>query len=988
MIKGTSNGTSTNVKGSYQLNVESLQDTLVISFIGYQKKNVPINGRTKINVSLKPKVYQGKELVVSGYQIQRKVDLTGSVSVVETDEIKNSPTSNPIKALQGQAPGLFISTDGNPSGGAQVRIRGVSTLNNNDPLYVIDGVPTKSSAFEVLNPEDIESIQVLKDASSAAIYGARASNGVIIVTTKKADKNSLEFNYSSKITRSTYATKPQVLNAMERARVQWQATVNDGLDPANIQNADYDWTRNSDGTAVLNGITLPDKIAPGYPASNTNWFDVITRPGIIQEHNLSMSTGSENGGALLSLRYYKNRYIEKYRKFEKISARINSHHNFFDDILDIGENFTISNGLDKGYKATSPYSWALQIRPILPVRTSDGSYSGPPTGAFVDHPNPVMTLDYNKWDQSDAVNMFGNLYANVSILDNLEFKTNLGLDWSDTRVRDIQRTFHTGFISRSTNSLDDMKSQNINWDLNSTLEYKLNANKHRATFLAGTEAIKNTYSQNSTYREDFALEKLDYFIESAGSGKQNVAGMKTGYSLLSYFGKVNYSFNDKYLASATLRYDGSSRFGRNNRYGTFPSFSFGWRLSNENFIRDNFQFISNLKLRIGWGQTGNQEISNTARFGLYDTHYGEDAIAFWSSNGTAYDLNGADSGPLPSGFRKIQSGNNNLKWESTTETNLGLDFGFLEQKLTGSIDYFKKNTNDILISPAYLAVKGEGGNTFANGASVETNGFEVALSYQNTVGDFNYSFSGNVGHYKDKITDLPANVVDSYPGNSEKTILGHSMNSIFGYVADGIFKSQEEVDKHADQPGKGIGRLRFKDLNGDGVINTLDQKYLGVSTPDYEYGLNFQAGYKNFNFRMFFQGVQGIEVYDSRKRFTDFTSLWAGTNYGKRTLDAWTSKNSDSTIPAVTLTDSNDEGRLSTYFIENGSYVKLRQVSVGYTLNNISVLNQMRIFVTGENLLTIKDTSGNDAFTSPDPENPGYAYPRPRKFTVGIDFSF
>jgi hypothetical protein len=380
------------------------------------------------------------------------------------------------------------------------------------------------------------------------------------------------------------------------------------------------------------------------------------------------------------------------------------------------------------------------------------------------------------------------------------------------------------------------------------------------------------------------LETLDYMVENAGSGAQNVSGTKAGYSLLSFFGKANYSFNNKYLASATLRYDGSSRFGINNRFGIFPAFSLGWILSNEKIINDNIPSISNLKLRFGWGETGNQAISNSARFAMYDVHYGESRSTYspyQAGNGTAYDLSGVGSGTLPSGFRKIQSGNNNLKWEATTAANFGLDFGFLGQSITGSVDYFRKNTSGILISPAYIAVKGEGGNSFVNGASVKTMGFEVALNYQNSIGALSYTISGNIGHYRDEITHLPASVVHSYPGNSEKTILGHSMDSNFGYVADGLFKTQDEVDRHADQPGKGIGRIRYKDLNGDGVINTLDQKYLGTSAPNYEYGLNINAAYKSLSLSIFFQGVQGVDEHDTRKRFTDFTDLWAGTNYGK-----------------------------------------------------------------------------------------------------------
>ncbi|MFH5884673.1 SusC/RagA family TonB-linked outer membrane protein [Halalkalibaculum sp. DA3122] len=987
VVKNSTTGTATNSEGNYELEVRSLQDTLVVSFVGFERKEIPIDGRTTINIQLVPRVYEGDELVVSGYQVQRKVDVTGAVSIAETEDFENSPTSNPIKSLQGSVPGLFINTNGDPAGGAEVRVRGVSTLNNNDPLYVIDGVPTKQSAFDILNPNDIESIQVLKDAASASIYGARASNGVIVVTTKQAEENAFQVDYSSKFTHSAYTTKPSMLDTKGRARVQWQATVNDGGDPDEIPIVEYDWERKSDGTAVLNSITIPEYITEGVPTANTDWFEAMTRDGFIQEHNLSVSTGGERGGAVLSLRYYKDEYIMKFNNYEKVSARINSHHNFLDGDIKIGENLTISNGVDNGYGGV-PFANAWQIRPMLPVRTEDGSYSGPVTGDFVDQENPVMLLDYNQWDKTGSVNMFGNVYADISLLENLTMSNSFGIDWINSHSRDIQRTFNTGFISRETNSLENFKSESFNWNLSSTLQYDLQLNNHNTTFLAGVEATRNQYSNNFSYREDFAVETENYMVENAGSGRQSVGGSRTGSALLSYFGKINYVFNNKYLASATFRYDGSSRFGSNNRYGTFPSLSAGWRLGNESFISNNLQVISELKFRASWGVTGNQEISDIARYTIYRTHYGEDAVAFNSSNGTAYDLNGADSGPLPSGFRKTQTGNSNLKWEETEEFNLGLDFGLFEDKLTGSIDVFERNTEDILISPDYIAVRGEGGNRFVNGASVETTGAEFFIEYRNQAGEFNYSIRGNVGHYKDKITELPADVVDSYPGNSEKTILGQSMNSHFGYVYDGIFQNQQEVDEHADQTGKGVGRIRYKDLNGDGVITPLDQKYLGTSTADYEYGLNLQASYKKFDVRVFLQGVLGREVYNQFKRRTDFASLWAGTNYGTRMLDAWTPSNRDTFIPAATLTDSNNEGRVSTYFIDNGSYLKLRQISLGYTPNNFLGTRSIRLFVTGENLLTVKDNSGIDAFTAPDPEDPSIGLPRPRKVSVGINLSF
>lgn len=988
LIKGTGTGTATDIDGKYSLNVPEGNAVLLFSFIGYVSQEVPVNNRTIIDVGLQGDFGSLNEVVVTGYSSERVVDLTGAVSVVDTKALANRSTNNPIQSLQGQIAGVYVTTNGNPSGSATVRVRGVTTLNNNDPLYVIDGVPTKSSAFNILNPNDIESIQVLKDASSAAIYGARASNGVIIVTTKQAQNQGIQINYSSTLTHSSYSSKPSVLNVEQRARVQWQATINDGLDPDEIPVVDYDWARNSDGTATLNRVIIPEYITDGVRTANTNWFDEITRDGLIQEHNLSISTGGERGGSFLSLRYFDNKYLLKHRGYKKLSARINSHYNFLDGRIKIGQNLVISNGVDNGFNSTEPLTRALEVRPILPVRTEAGGYSGPVSGDFVDSRNPLMMLDYNQWDQRSLFNVFGNVFANISILENLTFNTNIGIDRNNGLNRDIERRFNTGFISQPINYIRNTKDERFNWNLNSTLQYSLVQGKHNASFLVGSEATKNNFGQNFSYRENFAIETLDYFVEDAGTGRQVVGGNRTGNSLLSFFGKANYSYNDKYLASATIRYDGSSRFGDNNRFGAFPSFSAGWRISDEAFISGSSFSVTDLKLRASWGMVGNQEISDIAGYTLYRSHYGNATNNQSSDDGTAYDITGAGSGPLPSGFRRTQSGNNDLKWEETTETNIGLDFGFFEHKLTGSIDYFKKNTKDILISPAFLAVRGEGGNQFVNGASVEVTGFEMLVGYREQLGEFNFSVTGNIGQYKDKITELPADVVRSYPGNADKTILGRSMNSWFGYVTDGLFQNVQEVDEHATQPGKGIGRIRYKDLNDDGIINALDQDYLGTSTPKFEYGINLQGDYKGFDLSLFFQGVQGVVVYNSFKNRTDFTALWAGTNYGIRTLNAWTPANSASTVPAVTLTDNNNEGRLSTYFLDNGSYLKLRLASIGYTVTDFIGIRNTRVFLSGENLLTFKDRSGADAFTSPDPENPNQTYPRPLNITLGVNLNF
>lgn len=994
LVVGTSTGTVTNVNGHYSLTVSSQQDTLRFSFIGFQTKAVPINGRAIINITLKPKVLVGQQLVVTGYQRQRKESLTGSVAVVDVKKIKESSTSNnPIKALQGHVPGVFVSADGNPNGKVSIEIRGTTTLNNNSPLYIIDGIPTKGG-LNMLNMHDVKSIQVLKGTAAASIYGARASNGVIIITTKKGTTGKTQVSFSSSLSIQKYTTKLSVLNTIQRGRVVWQAAINDGTDPANIPNYSYKWHVNTDGVAILDKVLVPKWISKklGIKTANTDWFDKISRTGLIQNYNLSVSTGSNNSNARFSLGYFNNKGIVKQNDFKRLTFRINSQYSLLDNNrLTIGETFSIAGSkehpMPSGAGGT-PLNLALIVQPMIPVHTINGGWGGPWGGGFGDRDNPVRLIHDNRWDYTNNARIIGSAFLNFNILKNLQFKTNFSLNYSGFAGKNYSLTYHSGFLKRNVNSLDKYQGSKINWSWDNTLNYQLNINDNQFKILVGMEMLKTRWANFSAGRREFSLQTPNYFYLDAGTGTKNNSGSGGGFSLLSYFGKVNYQFKGKYLASITLRRDGSSRFGVNNRFGFFPAFSVGWRLSEENFIKNNVNFISNLKLRFGWGETGNQQIANNARFSIYIPNYGDDDT--WGpSNGTAYDINGNDSGVLPAGFYKVQQGNPNLKWETTTGIDFGINFGFFDQMLTGAFDYYQKKTTDILIRPPYPGVMGDGGSQWLNGASLVNHGFEMSLTYKNTIGDFNYNISGNISHYNDKITKLPKNVANAYPGNGVKTIIGHSPNTFFGYVAEGLFTSKKELNNSAKQPGKGLGRIRYKDLNHDRKITPLDQSYIGISEPNYVYGINLGLNYKNFDFSVFFQGVKGLWVNNAYATYTDFVSLWSGVNYGTRTLHAWTPQNPNSTIPALTLTDDNSESRFSTYYVQKGDYLKWRSLVIGYNLAPMILkgLDKFRIYLSAENLLILK-SKGKRHFTGPDPENPSAAFPRPLKVTFGVNITF
>ena len=993
MEKGTSNGTVTDFDGNFTLKVEAGK-TLVISFIGYLTQEVAAQNGMK--VTLKDDALMVEEVVVTGYTTQRKADLTGAVSTVSPSDLAKQNENNPIKAMQGRVPGMNISADGNPSGAATVRIRGIGTLNNNDPLYIIDGVPTKAGMHE-LNGNDIESIQVLKDAASASIYGSRAANGVIIITTKKGKEGKIKIDFDASLAIQTYAHKMEVLNAKEFGRVMWQGYVNDGLDPnQNSLGYHYDWAYNQQGIPVLNGITMSKYLdaAGTTPAADTDWFKETTRTGLAQQYNISLSNGSEKGSSFFSLGYYKNKGIIKQSDFERFSARMNTEYKLLRmkdlDVVTVGEHFT----LNRTSEVQAPGGFlenVLQFNPSLPVYTTDGKYAGP-VGGYPDRENPVARLDRNSDNRYTYWRMFGDAYVDVNPIKNFHIKTTFGLDYAQKQQRIFQYPITEGTVANSTNGVEAKQEHWTKWMWNAIATYNLEKGKHRGDVMAGIELNREDDNWFSGKAYEFAMLNTDYMWPNAAVGEQEAYGSGEGYTLVSFFGKLNYTFDDKYMASLTLRRDGSSRFGKNNRYGTFPSVSAGWRINQEKFLKD-VKWMDNLKLRASWGQTGNQEISNIARYTIYESNYGEAGFG-GQSYGTSYDIGGTNGGStLPSGFKRNQLGNDNLKWETTTQTNLGIDFGFFRNALYGSFEWYHKKTKDILVYMPGIGVMGEGSSQWINAGEMLNKGVEFNVGYRGKIGkEVSYDITGNIGTYRNEITKIPETLAanGTFGGNGVKSVVGHPMGAQVGYVYDGVFKSQDEIDNHAQQNGAGLGRIRWKDLNNDGVINEKDQDWIYSPVPDFTWGLNIYVQYKDWDLTMFWQGVQGVDIISDLKKQTD---LWSGLNIGNlnkgvRLLDAWSPTNMGSNIPAVSTMDNNNEKRVSSYFVENGSYAKLRTIQLGYNVPKSVVdkmhLSRLRLYLSAQNLLTIKSKN----FTGVDPENANFGYPIPLNVTFGLNLSF
>lgn len=990
MVKGTKTGTVTDFDGKFHVECTP-GATLVISYIGYQTQEV--KAADGMNVVLQEAANDLNEVVVTGYTTQRKADLTGAISVVSVDDIAKQNENNPIKALQGRVPGMNISADGSPSGTATVRIRGIGTLNNNDPLYIVDGVPTKAGMHE-LNGNDIESIQVLKDAASASIYGSRAANGVIIITTKKGKEGKIKVDFDGSIAVSTYAHKMKVLNAKEYGQVMWQAYVNDGMDPnTNGLGYRYDWGYNAQGTPVLNGISMKKYLddAGTTPAADTDWFDETTRTGVIQQYNVSVSNGSDKGSSFFSLGYYKNLGIIKTSDFNRFSARMNTEYKLLKNkMLTVGEHFT----LNRTSEVQAPGGFlqnVLQFNPSLPIYTEDGNYAGP-VGGYPDRYNPVAVLERNKDNRYTYWRMFGDAYLNLNPFKDFNIRTTFGLDYSQKQQRIFTYPVTEGNVANNKNGVEAKQEHWTKWMWNAVATYNMELGKSRIDLMAGMELNRQDDIYFSGYKEGFSILNPDYMWPDAGTTNPQAYGSGSGYSLVSFFGKANYNYADKYMASFTIRRDGSSRFGKNNRYATFPSVSAGWRINQENFLK-KASWIDDLKIRASWGQTGNQEIDNLARYTLYVSNYGVNENG-GQSYGTSYDIAGTNGGStLPSGFKRNQIGNDNIKWETTTQTDLGFDFAFFRNTLYGNFDWYFKKTKDILVNMPGIAVMGEGSSQWINAGEMENRGFEFNIGYRNqTHFGLKYDITANISSYRNKITALPTTVAanGTFGGNGVKSIIGHPMGAQVGYVADGIFKSQEEIDNHATQEGAGLGRIRWKDLTGDGKITEADQTWIYNPVPDFTYGFNIYLEYKNFDFTAFFQGVQGVDIISDLKKETD---IWAGLNIGflnkgKRLLDAWSTSNPDSNVPALSLSDNNNEKRVSSYWVENGSYLKLRTIQFGYnfpgTIASKLAMQRLRMYVSAQNLFTVKSSS----FTGVDPENPNYGYPIPLNITFGLNVTF
>jgi TonB-linked SusC/RagA family outer membrane protein len=977
-VKGTTRGVTTNAGGEYSIQAEN-GAVLVYSFIGYKAQEVTVGNQTSINITLAEDVSTLNEVVVTGYSAQSRRDITGAVATVNTKELLSIPATDVSQQLQGRVAGVTVTSDATPGGSATVRIRGFGTIGNNDPLYIIDGVPTQN--LGTINPNDIETFQVLKDASASSIYGSRAANGVIIITTKKGKAGVSQITVNSYYGTQKWAQKGEVLNSEELGRYLYQADLGAGKTPAhgqytygaNGQVTIPDYVFPSAGKTGTPGVNpnlyslTPSNIYPITKSANTNWFDEVSQSAPIQNYQIGATGGSETGRYALTVNYFNQQGTVKYIGFDRYSIRANTEFNVKKRIR-IGENLTVAYSSRKGgfnnNEEQNAVSGAYKHHPLLPVYDIAGNFAGSRGLNLGNNENPVATLYRQRDNRYNSLRVFGNAYAEVDLPAGFTARTSIGIDANGDRAKYLRRA-NPEYIEGNFNlELTDQNRYNYQWVWTNTLSYTKTLNTvHKFDAFVGTEAIRQYQEFFGAFRSGFFNDQLSiqsYLDLGNRSSSSNEGRIEQDYSLFSLFGKVNYAYGDKYLIQGILRQDKSSRFLSASNSALFPAVSAGWRISEENFFKNNVSFVNDLKLRAGFGITGNQAIGDYNSYTTYrsDTFH----------NG--YPIDGSTS-TATIGFSPQRFGNPNAKWESTASTNLGLDLSLLSSKLEVNFDVWSRKTTDMLFTTPFTFTAGDADIPSYNVGSMQNRGIDLAISYRNQAGALRYSVTGNVATYRNKVLKLDESENTRYFGYSSRvpgggvtlTQAGLPVSSFFGYKVLGIFQSDEEA-KAWPQFGTSAynkaGKFKFADVNGDGTITDADRTVIGSPHPDFTYGLNINLGYKAFDLTLFGSGSQGNQIFNYTRYFTDFNTFQG--NRSRRALyEAWSPTNKGGTSP---IPDANDQTSSlpSTYFIENGSYFRLKNVQLGYTLPKTVLsrlgLSSCQIYVQSQNLLTITKYTG------------------------------
>ncbi|MDB4900707.1 MAG: TonB-dependent outer membrane protein SusC/RagA, partial [Gemmatimonadetes bacterium] len=977
-LQGTDTRAITGGNGRYLIPNIVPEGVLRFTLVGRRSVETSISGRTRVDVSMQRVAYL-EEVVVTSYAEQRRADITGAVASVPIETINRETGASVLQKLAAVTPGVTVEASGSPGSRSTVRIRGISSFQNNDPLYVVDGTPVQDTYINWLNPDDITSIQVLKDASAASIYGARASNGVVVIETTKKGMNGPP---RSTLRLRTGMASPVrgyddflINNSLDYFQVVKQSYINAGLPvPTNIYGSvtnptvpGYIWPNNCGAGGSTGPCSTVDPSTYAYPSSlimpasnGTDWWSAVFGSAPVRDVNLDVGGGSPDNTYGVSFNYYNQGGTARYNNYQRGTVRANTE--FRRGKLTFGENLAV--GLERSYGGQADDNFGentiigknILMQPVVPLYDINGNFASGKAVGLGNNTNPLKLAYEARNNLAKNNRVFGNAFAGVSPIPELTVRTRFGFNVGQGGFNGYTAITPENSEPTLTNSIFENENQFTDWTWSNTAQYLKSFSQHTINVLVGQEANagNNRFITASIANLLNTDPNSRYINDALGDAKsKNVSSTGGQYALLSFFGKADYSFEDKYVLSATVRADGSSRLGPTNRWGTFPAFGLGWRVSNESFLRNNPVF-NDVMLRYGWGVTGNQLIPA-----------GRIVSQFGGSTGeTFYDITGSNSNIQP-GFRQTSLGNPDLKWEEDRSQNLGADLSLFNRNLDIVVDVYKRTTSNLLFNPALPATAGGADAPFVNIGSVQNKGFDFSIGHQGSW--WNATFNGS--HYKNQIITIDGVQNFFYGpigvrfGNPIINQVGSPIGAFYGYVADGYFQDAADVTSHATQAGAAPGRIKFRDLNGDGKIDLNDRTVIGSPHPNFTAGLDLGARWHNFDVASTVFGTFGNKIFDAQKQFYVFRNF--STNVVQDLLaNSWTPTNPNAKYPRLDVNDTYSYA-LSSYYVEDGSYIRLRSLQVGYTIPQDArwvgrSLSGMRVYLLGENLFTHTNYPGLD----------------------------
>lgn len=1018
LVKGTNNFATTDFDGNFTIEA-SQGDVLVVSFVGYTTQEVTVNA-DQLTISLALGNLLDEVIVTTGYGTQSKRDITGAVSTIDAEDLTSVPATTFSQQMQGRASGISVVSDATPGGEATVRIRGFGTTGNNNPLYIIDGVPSQTQGN--LNPQDIESLQILKDASAASIYGSRAANGVIIITTKKGKVGEPRISYSTFYGWQKAANDVDALDARGLGEYLYLADYYAGKTPSHGQ---YGFSGSPENPQIsipnyvfpsgansvdesLYSLT-PDNIYAITRSADTDWWALMTQTAPMYQHSIDASAADEKSQYAFNATFFSQDAVIKYQGYQRASIRINSSTKTLGERLEIGENFALSLDNRKGGFQNdgeqNAVSGAYKHHPLLPNYDIAGNFAGSRGLNLGNNYNPYASQFRNQDDRIRRSRAFGNVYAQLTIAEDFKFKTSFGASIISSRGLDIGRPQPEYVEGNFINGQTSRHSWEYEWTWTNTISWAKTLNdRHDISAYVGVEAIEGFGEYFGASRQRFPFETTS-IISYLDLGNQGTAGnfgdIEKDFSLWSQFIQANYQLDEKYLAQVTVRNDASSRFKSATNSAFFPAFSLGWRISEEDFMSD-LDWIDDLKFRYGWGKTGNQEIGDYNAYTQFRS----------SAYNSGYPIDGSATTPTL-GYDPAQFGNPNAKWEATLSNNLGFDATLFDQALILEFDIWDRRTSDLLLVVPVVYSAGDGGEPSVNVGEMYNKGIDFAMNWTQDLGELRLSLGGNISAYKNEIVKLDEFDTPIFGSNRRvpaltRTSVGDPISSIYGFKVEGIFQSQAEADAWTPYGTTGYnapGKFKYADINGDGTINDDDRTIIGNPHPDFVYGINLNLAYKNFNLNIFGNGVQGNDIYNYVRYFADFNTF-QGNRSTRALVDAWqpsnpsapknqwVAANPDATSPIM---DANDQisSRTSTYLIENGSYFRLKNIQLTYqfddVINNALGISGGQLYLQGQNLFTFTNYSGlNPEIQTGEDIQLGYDggfMPVSKTVTVGLNLS-